>query len=73
MDRMRCNNILNDLQAAAEARERHNAAVNQLRAAEKKLSDEELTLSRINDPKWFGADGVWKKLDGTCLTKDTGE
>ncbi|EJD00926.1 endoplasmic reticulum protein [Fomitiporia mediterranea MF3/22] len=30
-------------------------------------------LAHLFDPEWFGADGEWKKLDGQCLEKDTGE
>ena len=30
-------------------------------------------LSRIFDPTWFGKDGEFKKLDGTCLEKESGE
>lgn len=30
-------------------------------------------LSDIFDPDGFGPEGEWKKLDGMCLSKDTGE
>lgn len=59
--------------ATAKARERHNAAVTQRSTAERKLGEEEQALAKVNDPTWFGVDGAWKKLDGTCLSKDTGE
>lgn len=51
-----------------------------LREAEKKLNDikrekekAEEELSRLSDPTWYGPQGEWKKLAGTCLEKDTGE
>jgi protein kinase C substrate 80K-H len=37
------------------------------------LVDEESALAKLYDPQWFGSDGTWKKLDGTCLSKNTGE
>ncbi|CAG8726591.1 14708_t:CDS:2, partial [Acaulospora colombiana] len=42
----------------AKARERHNNASNQLRNAERKLSEEEQALSKLSDPAWFGVDGI---------------
>ncbi|GBE79118.1 endoplasmic reticulum protein [Sparassis latifolia] len=30
-------------------------------------------LGRLFDPEWFGPEGEWKKLQGTCLEKDTGD
>ena len=30
-------------------------------------------LSDLFNPEGFGPDGEWKKLDGLCLEKDTGE
>jgi hypothetical protein len=30
-------------------------------------------LLDIFDPEGFGPEGEWKKLDGMCLSKDTGE
>lgn len=39
--------------------------------------DEEQTarndFSDLFDPDGFGPEGEWKKLDGLCLEKDTGE
>ncbi|CCA68517.1 related to alpha glucosidase II beta subunit [Serendipita indica DSM 11827] len=57
----------------AKARERHNTAINQLRNTESKLYNEEQALNKLYDPKWYGADGAWKKLEGTCLSYNTGE
>ncbi|KAH9938712.1 endoplasmic reticulum protein [Fomitopsis serialis] len=39
-------------------------------AARKAYHDAENTLI---SPEWYGLEGEWKKLDGMCLTKDTGE
>jgi protein kinase C substrate 80K-H len=61
------------LSATAGARDRHNTALNQLRNTERKLADEEEAINKIFNPNWFGGDGAWKKLDGLCLSKDTGE
>ncbi|KAG8218281.1 glucosidase II beta subunit-like protein-domain-containing protein [Butyriboletus roseoflavus] len=30
-------------------------------------------LSNLFNPDWFGSEGEWKKLDGLCLEKDTGD
>ena len=35
-----------------------------------KIESEALEIFNVHG---FGADGEWKKLDGTCLTKDAGE
>ena len=35
-----------------------------------KVESEALEIFNIHG---FGAEGEWKKLDGTCLTKDDGE
>ena len=40
------------------------------------LSDKDNTdadAAEIFDVHGFGAEGEWKKLDGTCIEKDTGE
>lgn len=55
--------------------------------ARQALADAEASLNRVKEQKadaesdlaevfnihGFGAEGEWKKLDGTCLEKDTGE
>ena len=48
--------------------------------AERKLGDvksetgkSRVDLNRLFDPAWFGKEGEFKKLDGTCIEKDTGE
>lgn len=57
-----------------------NRASDALKDAEKKLNDvkrekdkAEEELSKLSNPKWYGSDGEWKKLAGTCIEKDTGE
>ncbi|KAH9921517.1 endoplasmic reticulum protein [Epithele typhae] len=30
-------------------------------------------LDRLFDPEWFGAEGEWKKLEGTCIEKEVGD
>ncbi|KAI0363840.1 endoplasmic reticulum protein [Pilatotrama ljubarskyi] len=39
----------------------------------KEKDDKERELSRLFDPEWYGPDGEWKKLDGTCLSKEVGD
>ena len=48
-------------------------AENQLRALRKEKESAQKDLARLFDPEWFGAEGEWKKLDGQCFSKDTGE
>lgn len=44
-----------------------------LREAESKLKNAQRDLEDLFKPDRFGKDGEWKKLDGLCLEKDTGE
>ena len=44
-----------------------------LREAEDKLKNAQRDLGDLFKPDRFGKDGEWKKLDGLCLEKDTGE
>ncbi|KAI0699838.1 endoplasmic reticulum protein [Cytidiella melzeri] len=39
----------------------------------KAKSNLEQDLSRLFSPEWFGREGEFKKLDGTCLEKNTGD
>jgi protein kinase C substrate 80K-H len=57
----------------AKARDAHSKAINALHATERKVEDETRALEKLFDPEWFGSEGEWKKLESTCLTKDTGE
>jgi len=44
-----------------------------LHDAEEKLKDAQRDLKDLFKPDRFGKDGQWKKLDKSCLEKDTGE
>lgn len=50
------------------ARSTYQEAERSLRDSESKLSDAQAGLK-----KDWGADWAWKKLDGECIEKDTGE
>ncbi|KAJ8502066.1 hypothetical protein ONZ51_g219 [Trametes cubensis] len=39
----------------------------------KEKEDKEKELQRLFDPEWYGAEGEWKKLHGTCLDKEVGD
>jgi len=52
----------------------HQTALNALNAAQRSLADEEGALQKLFDPvDGFGKSGEWKKLDGTCVEKESGE
>ncbi|EKM59554.1 uncharacterized protein PHACADRAFT_250133 [Phanerochaete carnosa HHB-10118-sp] len=57
----------------SRAKQALSSAENALRSAEREKSNAEQDLSRLFDPKWFGRDGEWKKLQGTCLEKSIGD
>jgi len=44
-----------------------------LREAEDKLKNAQRDLEDLFKPDRFGKDGEWKKLDGLCLERDTGD
>jgi len=44
-----------------------------LRGAEDQLKNAQRDLEDLFKPNRFGKDGEWKKLDGLCLERDTGE
>jgi protein kinase C substrate 80K-H len=50
-----------------------SSAETALREAEDKLKNAQRDLEDIFKPEKFGKNGEWKKLDGLCLEKDTGE
>ncbi len=58
---------------ATRARERLNDAERNLDSVQKQLETARTDLRDLFDPAWYGAEGEWKKLHNTCLTKDTGE
>ncbi|KAI0676730.1 endoplasmic reticulum protein [Trametes maxima] len=39
----------------------------------KERDEKEKELNRLFDPEWYGSEGEWKKLDGTCLEKEVGD
>ncbi|KAF9506592.1 hypothetical protein BS47DRAFT_1425958 [Hydnum rufescens UP504] len=52
----------------------HQNALNALNVVQTSLADEERALHKLFDPVFgFGKYGEWKKLDGTCIEKDSGE
>lgn len=57
----------------SRAKQALNDAEYTLTHAVKEKSNAEEELQRLFDPAWFGRDGEWKKLQGTCLEKNTGE
>ncbi|KAL0058582.1 hypothetical protein AAF712_010460 [Marasmius tenuissimus] len=58
---------------ATRARQALTDAENALKKAENAKKDAEDDLDELFSIDGFGADGEWKKLDGLCLEKDTGE
>jgi protein kinase C substrate 80K-H len=58
---------------ATRARERLNDAERNFDSVQKKLDTARTDLRDLFDPAWYGAEGEWKKLHNTCLTKDVGE
>jgi protein kinase C substrate 80K-H len=58
---------------ATKAREKLNDAEHGLNLAQKHLEDVSEELVDLFDPTGYGTEGEWKKLQNTCLTKDTGE
>lgn len=58
---------------ASRARQAFTDAENELRKLRDEKKNTEEDISEIFDVEGFGADGEWKKLDGTCLEYDTGE
>ncbi|RPD62087.1 endoplasmic reticulum protein [Lentinus tigrinus ALCF2SS1-7] len=50
-----------------------NDAEHSLRLTKKEKEDAEKELARLFDPEWYGAQGEWKKLHGTCIDKEVGD
>ena len=55
----------------AAAREKHNTASNDLNRLNTEITSTADTLERMNTG--FGPGAEWKKLDGTCVDKVSGE
>lgn len=58
---------------ATKAREKLNDAERNLGHAQEQLEKSREELANLFDPAGYGAEGEWKKLQNTCLTKDSGE
>ncbi|KAH9007273.1 glucosidase II beta subunit-like-domain-containing protein [Lactarius hatsudake] len=58
---------------ATRAREKLNDAERSLDSLRKQLETARSDLRELFDPAWYGAEGEWKKLRNTCLTKDAGD
>ncbi|CAL1701892.1 unnamed protein product [Somion occarium] len=57
----------------SRAKKAYNDADHSLKLTRDELTKAKEDLSRLFDSNWYGKDGEWKKLDGTCLEKDTGD
>ncbi|KAL0575900.1 hypothetical protein V5O48_006073 [Marasmius crinis-equi] len=57
----------------SRARQALTDAENALKKAENAKKDAEEDLEDLFSVEGFGSEGEWKKLDGLCLEKDTGE
>ncbi|THV00593.1 endoplasmic reticulum protein [Dendrothele bispora CBS 962.96] len=58
---------------ASRARQALQDAENVLNKAKRDRENAEKDLEKLFDPKMFGAEGEWKKLDGTCLEYPSGD
>ncbi|BEJ14197.1 hypothetical protein CspHIS471_0313710 [Cutaneotrichosporon sp. HIS471] len=65
--------VINDGPHVAAARERFNAAERELNTVRSAITSAEETLEQIGNKHWFGPDGEWKKLDGTCVDTIAGD
>ncbi|KAM5532645.1 hypothetical protein V8D89_013689 [Ganoderma adspersum] len=50
-----------------------NDAEHSLNLARKEKADKDQELARLFDPVWYGQEGEWKKLAGTCIEKEVGD
>lgn len=55
------------------ARQKVTEAESELRHILLEKAQTEIDVADILKPEKFGPEGEWKKLDGLCLEKDTGE
>ncbi|KZT74542.1 hypothetical protein DAEQUDRAFT_701980 [Daedalea quercina L-15889] len=65
--------INDDSADTSAARKTYQDAEKALQSAQKDLDKAQNELERLYEPEWYGSEGEWKKLDGTCLSKDAGE
>lgn len=66
-------NTAGDAADTTHAKQALNDAEQALRTSTDGKIKAEESLSRLFDPDWFGREGEFKKLDGTCLEKNTGD
>ncbi|KAI5116540.1 hypothetical protein M0805_004323 [Coniferiporia weirii] len=57
----------------SKARTAFQSAEHDLTKTRKEKEESQRELARLFDPEWYGTEGEWKKLDGQCLSKDTGD
>ena len=57
----------------ARAKTAHQIAYDAVTDVERNLASEEAALGKLFAVDGYGSEGQWKKLEGTCLEKDTGE
>ncbi|KAF8528686.1 glucosidase II beta subunit-like-domain-containing protein [Gautieria morchelliformis] len=65
--------VTTNTDGTSQARAAYNEAESKFNAAKDNLRDEQDELAELFDPQGFGIQGEWKKLQGLCLSKDTGE
>jgi protein kinase C substrate 80K-H len=58
---------------SSRAQQAYQEAENALKRMNSEKETKENDVKDIFNIDGFGAKGEWKKLDGTCLEKDTGE
>ncbi|THH05009.1 hypothetical protein EW145_g5112 [Phellinidium pouzarii] len=58
---------------SSKARSMFQNAEHDLGQVRREKEEAQRELARLFDPEWFGTEGEWKKLDGLCLNKDTGD
>ncbi|KAH7100583.1 endoplasmic reticulum protein [Auriculariales sp. MPI-PUGE-AT-0066] len=63
----------NSAELTNTARQERDSARRKLDDAKRKKTTEEDEIKKLFDPQHYGADGEWRKLKDTCLSKDSGE
>lgn len=57
----------------AAARDRFNNAERDLSSLKREITNIETTLGKFTADQWYGPQGEFKKLDGTCIETIAGE
>ncbi|KAF8591551.1 hypothetical protein K439DRAFT_906236 [Ramaria rubella] len=65
--------VVTNPDATSQARAAYHDAENKLNSVKNQRRDDQDELAELFDPEGFGIEGEWKKLQGLCLSKDTGE